>query len=214
MDRRTALGFWAAVSAQPRLHAPHGKSPVYVRTTYFDTADFAYYRGTAGPVSRRIRVREYASAGPDGIPLLNGICVLELKQSALGRRSKTRVGVAPDEVADQLARFGGPPLTPCLTTWYRRAALTDRAERMRLTLDARIRFCAPTPVGAPCDGIEPAEILAAGPAFVLEVKLWDEPPAWLARALQGLDEAVGYSKFMAGMQAAEARGLLCPQTDY
>src|SRR5262245_15372333 len=65
VDRRTALGFWAAVSAQPRLHAPHGKVPIYVRTTYFDTTDFAYYRGTAGPVSRRIRVREYAAAGPD-----------------------------------------------------------------------------------------------------------------------------------------------------
>jgi hypothetical protein len=51
--------------------------------------------------------------------------------------------------------------------------------------------------------VEPPEVIAHGPAFVLELKLWDEPPAWLARAIRGFDEAVGFSKFNAGMRAAE-----------
>jgi hypothetical protein len=39
---------------------------------------------------------------------------------------------------------------------------------------------------------------------VLEVKSWDEPPAWLASLLRGVPEAVGFSKFESGMRSLAA----------
>ena len=206
LDRNAAVSFWAVAASRLRLDEDPRWPIGYVRTTYFDTTDFAYYRASAGGMSRRNRVRECAAATERRrTPVLTGICVLELKQSSGGRRSKSRLPVAPADVPAQLARFGDRPLVPCLTTWYQRTALTDGSDAVRITLDAHIRFCAPTAVGTPCPSVEPAHVLARGPAFVLEVKLWDAPPAWLARALSGLAEAVGFSKFMAGMRAAEQR---------
>jgi hypothetical protein len=216
LDAHTAFSFWEIATTRLTAHCRDSSRPLnYVRTTYFDTDDFAYYRGTASTVARRLRAREYAAAAaPDETPELTGVCVLELKQSASGLRSKSRINIAPGDVASFLAKFSGnrkdAPLQPCMTTWYQRAALTDADDRIRVTLDSRIRFCAPTPVGTPCLGAEPPEVLAHGPAFVLEIKLWDEPPSWLTRAMRGLKEAVGFSKFTAGMRAAEAVGLIKP----
>ncbi len=214
LDAHTAFSFWEIATARLAPHCRDSQRPLnYVRTTYFDTPDFAYYRGTASTMARRLRAREYATAAePEATPELTGVCVLELKQSASGLRSKSRISIAPGDVAAFLARYSGPrhdgPLVPCMTTWYQRAALTDADDRIRVTLDQRVRFCAPTPVGAPCTGAEPPEVLARGPEFVLELKLWDESPTWLARAMRGLVEAVGFSKFTSGMRAAEACGLI------
>jgi hypothetical protein len=213
LDAHTAFSFWEIASSRLRPHCRDSARPLsFVRTTYFDTPDLAYYRGLAGSVSRRMRAREYASAvDHNDVPELTGVCVLELKQTSAGLRSKSRVNMKPADVAPYLARVasnrGEPMLVPCLTTWYQRAALTDADDRIRVTLDQRVRFCAPTPVGAPCVGAEPPDVIAHGPAFILELKLWDAPPAWLERATRGLSEAVGFSKFDAGMRAAEAAGL-------
>jgi hypothetical protein len=220
LDAHQAFSFWEIATTRLKPHCRDSSRPLsFVRTTYFDTPDFAYYRGTAGPVSRRLRAREYASAVDlHEIPELTGVCVLELKQSSQGLRSKSRLTIAPGDVGAYLAKMSGSnpdlPLVPCMTTWYQRAALTDADDRIRVTLDQRVRFCAPTPVGAPCSGTEPAEVIAHGPPFILEVKLWDAPPTWLARALGGLKEAVGFSKFEAGMRAAEACGLLRSPASY
>ena len=96
--------------------------------------------------------------------LCAGMCVLELKQSAAGLRSKSRLTMAPGDVASYLARVAGAradaALLPCMTTWYQRSALTDPEDRIRITLDRRVRFCVPTPVGSPCTGPEPREIIA------------------------------------------------------
>jgi hypothetical protein len=212
LDAHTAFSFWEIASSRLRPHCRDASRPLsFVRTTYFDTADRAYYRGLAGG-GRRLRAREYASAiEPNEIPELTGVCVLELKQTTAGMRSKSRLSMPAGDVGAYLARLTGgrsdAALMPCLTTWYQRAALTDGDDRLRVTLDQRIRFCAPTPVGAPCTGVEPGGVIANGPDFVLELKLWDEPPAWLARAIRGLHEAIGFSKFDAGMRAAEAAGV-------
>jgi hypothetical protein len=217
LDPHAAFSFWEIASSRLRPHCRDSSRPLsFIRTTYFDTPDFAYYRGAMGPTSRRLRAREYASAtDAHDVPELTGVCVLELKETLAGMRSKSRLSMAPGAVAGYLAKLSGRgegALVPCLTTWYQRAALTDPEDRVRVTLDQRIRFCAPTPVGAPCTGVEPPEVIAHGPPFVLELKLWDEPPAWLARAIGGLDEAIGFSKFNAGMRAAEAAGYM--QRDY
>jgi hypothetical protein len=218
LEPHEAFSFWEIASSRLRPHCRDSARPLsFIRTTYFDTPDFAYYRCATGPVSRRLRAREYASAtDAQDVPELTGVCVLELKQTSAGMRSKSRLNMAPGDVAGYLARLAGGrgdgALGPCLTTWYQRAALTDAEDRVRVTLDQRIRFCAPTPVGAPCAGVEPPDVIAYGPEFVLELKLWDEPPAWLARAVRGLDEAVGFSKFNAGMRAAEMSGYM--QRDY
>jgi len=47
----------------------------------------------------------------------------------------------------------------------------------------------------------PAEVVAPGPARILEIKYWGDRPAWLARALEGLEPAHGFSKFKMGMAA-------------
>src|SRR5687768_9547467 len=91
LDAETAREIWLRASARLRPRLWVSDRPItFHRTTYFDTPDYAYYRGT-GPFSQRIRVREYASARVDGEPLeLQRSCYLELKRSAHGRRSKTR----------------------------------------------------------------------------------------------------------------------------
>jgi hypothetical protein len=214
LDAHSAFTFWELASARLQPHRRDYYKPLmFIRTTYFDTPDFAYYRGLGSTVSRRLRAREYAaSADMHAVPQLSGECVLELKQSASGLRSKSRVHVPAGDVGSYLANMPSAradrPLVPCMTTWYQRAALTDDKDRIRVTLDSRVRFCAPVAVGTPITAIEPDEVLANGPPFILEIKLWEDPPAWLGRAMAGLEEAVGFSKFMAGMRAAEACGLL------
>jgi hypothetical protein len=204
IDGALALPLWARACAELQPHDRDPERPVgYVRTTYFDTADHAYYR-SAGAVARRLRVREYAAAVDDeATPVLTGVCVLELKHSAGGMRSKARLPIEPEELLDQLARFGEPQLQPVLTTWYRRSALSDDTGRLRVTLDQRVCFCAPTPIGTAC---EPApRVLAEGPAFVLEVKSWEAVPGWLSSLLGGVPEAIGFSKFESGMRSVAAR---------
>ena len=206
LDADAALSVWAAASAHLLpLHDP--ARPVgFVRTTYFDTRDLAYYRSARGPVARRLRVREYATAtAPDEAPRLSDRCFLELKQSAGGLRQKTRIELPPHALAGYLARQPDAPLAPVLTTWYRRTSLSDLDGRLRVTLDDGVCFCAPAAVGSPCTG-GPQRVLAREPAFVLEIKRWGDAPAWLGRALRGLDEAVGFSKFSAGMRAAARSG--------
>ena len=99
-----------------------------------------------------------------------------------------------------LSRFCGDGLQPCLTTWYRRAALTDPSEWIRMTLDMDLRYCAPEAIGAPCR--TPSNEFARASSLVLEVKTWGPLPAWLRALVRELEEAADFSKFRAGMQAA------------
>jgi len=172
----------------------------YHRTTYFDTPDHAYYRGT-GAVARRVRVREYATARSPGATLeLMRPCFLELKQSAHGMRSKSRLEIDASEVGRHVAQMAGTGLFPCLTTWYHRTALTDATESIRMTLDSDLRFCPPQPIGAACRAAPVP--FASSDAVVLEIKAWGPLPIWLRALVHSIREACDFSKFRAGMQAA------------
>jgi VTC domain-containing protein len=201
LDADAARLVWAAASPHLEPLEDTTRPIAYVRTTYFDTPDLACYRSARGPVARRIRVREYASAtSTDEPPRLAERCFLELKRSAGGLRSKTRLEIEPQTLAEVLARDADGPLMPVLTTWYHRRSLADRDGRLRLTLDDGICFCAPATVGGPC-ALTPPGVLARWPGLVLEIKRWGASPAWLTKALRGHVEAVGFSKFSAGMLA-------------
>ena len=203
VDAPTAQRVWELASMRLCAETRDSSRPfTYHRTTYFDTPDHVYYRGD-GPVATRIRVREYASApGPGVAPTLTKPCFLELKQSAFGRRNKTRYEIEAQEIESHLTRFGGVKLLPCLTTWYRRTALTDAGERIRITLDSDLRYCEPQRIGGPCE-VDPA-CCARVEDLVLEVKVWGSPPAWLRQLLRTLREAEEFSKFRAGMRAVQS----------
>lgn len=203
LDIDTATDIWTRASARLRPQLRDETRPItYHRTTYFDTPDHAYFRGTGG-VARRIRVREYATAcAPGASPTLMRPCFLELKQSSHGMRSKERLELEAPEVGNHLSQFGGPGLQPCLTTWYKRVALTDATESLRITLDSELAYCPPQPIGGPCTA-EPIAFARAG-SLVLEVKTWGGMPVWLMAIVRTLQEARDFSKFRAGMQAATA----------
>lgn len=213
LDAHAAAGFWAIACDRLRPQIDVKDRPVaYSRTTYFDTPDLAYFRSGRSAVAQRLRVREYAHAASlDEVPVVGGRCFVELKQSSGGLRSKTRLECAPHEVPGRLAELTDERrLEPCVATWYRRRALSDDAGTLRVTLDDRLMLCRPCSLGSEFE-LAPDQIVGHGPAFILEVKTFDgPPPAWLRHALVGLDEAVGFSKFMLGMRAIE--GAAVPMT--
>jgi len=47
----------------------------------------------------------------------------------------------------------------------------------------------------------PADVIAPGPARILEIKQWGDRPIWLTWALDGLQPAHDFSKFKIGMAA-------------
>jgi hypothetical protein len=201
VDAETANDIWLRAGRHLQPQVRDTTRPVtYHRTTYFDTPDHAYFRG-AGPVATRVRVREYATAAHEGEALrLMRPCFLELKQSANGLRHKSRLEIEGPELKGHLARFCGHGLLPCLTTWYRRRALTDPSEWIRMTLDMDLRYCAPQEIGAPCR--TPESEFARASSLVLEIKTWGPLPSWLRALVLRLEEAADFSKFRAGMQAA------------
>lgn len=209
-DAAVARAVWAVAESNLRPEHQDPERPFnYVRTSYFDTLNLDYFKSARGPVQRRMRVREYAAATSlVDTPVLSGACYVEVKESASGMRTKLRVPMRSSAVGEYLAKLPDAPLVPVVTTWYRRSSLTDSSERLRVTLDEQVAFCSAIGVGAPCDGVMPAQAFAQGPRFVLEIKLWDDAPAWLASELRALTESIRFSKFSAGMRAAQAAGLL------
>jgi hypothetical protein len=232
LTRAQTVTFLRAVSthAVPELH-DHARPLAFTRTTYLDSVDLAYLRSCAGRVARRLRVREYAVASnlveP---PLLTGDCFLELKQSAGAVRSKLRLeapratlerilagsidsddvlGILDPDRQAALAAFRAEVSArrpvPCLTTWYRRSSLSGESGRVRITLDQGLSFCEPQPLGDAGDVAAPSEVIARGPARILEIKLHGERPAWLTRATAGLVAAPAFSKFQMGMVALRRR---------
>ena len=202
LEADMARDIWLRASSRLRPRLWDADRPItFHRTTYFDTPDHAYYRGT-GPVAQRVRVREYAYARTAGAALeLNRPCFFELKRSSHGQRSKTRLEIDASEVDRHLAQVGDT-LLPCLTTWYQRAALTDDTESIRITLDTDIHYCPPQQIGTPCAPALPAFARASSP--ILEIKTWGPLPGWLRALVRSIEEATVFSKFRAGMQEARA----------
>lgn len=190
----------------------------FSRTTYLDTPNRRYLASSDEPVSRRLRIREYAGAPSSGAPArLTSHCFLEYKESMTGQRSKARVAVADDDIADilqnpekLLARATGMSaeareaaellvreldgrwLSPQLTTWYRRQSLVDADERVRVTLDTEIAFCQPIDIGAGREGNgavwSPERVAGYARTCLVEVKYQGMAPDWLTEAMSTLGE--------------------------
>lgn len=232
LTRAQVTRFFATIGPRATTETYDRTRPIaFTRTTYLDTDDFVYYRSCEGPVSRRLRVREYAMAASlDDAPVLSNVAYIELKQNAGNARSKVRLSAAPALLRRLIERRGEldddllpleplsalttiqnelrrPTMAPRLTTWYRRACLSAEEGRIRITLDERLTFCRPQHVDRLGTQIgtevapRPEDVIASGPSRILEVKLWGDMPSWLAEGLEGLSPAPHFSKFRMGMMA-------------
>lgn len=216
VDEEQALDFFRRAGGRLRLAVFHRRRRVaYTRTTYFDTLQGDYFRASAGPRVRRVRIREYAAAeGLEDEPLLTGLCALEYKETIGTRREKLRFLASPNALA-RLLETGEPPsgcppalaelflrerLVPCVTSWYRRLAFTgDRG--VRVTLDRDLCFCRPVAPGIAGQRARPNAVLSQFGRSVLEVKWPVDAPDWLLRAIEPLPPAWTFSKFRAGILA-------------
>jgi hypothetical protein len=232
LTRAQVTRFFAAIGARATVETYDRARPIaYTRTTYFDTDDCLYLQSCAGPIARRLRLREYAMAASlEDTPILSSLACLELKQNAGTARSKVRLQATPTLLRRLIERRGErdpefasleplsalatlahqlaiPSMAPRLTTWYRRAAMTAESGRLRITLDERLTFCRPQIVGVVGAevGPSPADVIAPGPARILEIKHWGDRPLWLTWALDGLQPAPDFSKFRIGMAAMERK---------
>lgn len=228
LTRAEVTRFFASIGARATVETYDQARPIaYTRTTYFDTDDSVYLRSCDGPIARRLRLREYAMAASlEDAPILSAIGCLELKQNAGTARSKVRLQASPTllrrlierrgqrdaafeslEPLSALATLGKELATltiaPRLTTWYRRASMTAESGRLRITLDERLTFCRAQIVGVVGTEVAPSptDVIAPGPARILEVKHWGDRPLWLSWALDGLEPAREFSKFKMGMAA-------------
>lgn len=228
LTRAQVTRFFTAVGARAAVETYDRARPIaYTRTTYFDTDDSRFLRSCHGPIARRLRLREYAMAASlEDAPVLSATACLELKQNTGTARSKVRIQASPTLLRELIERRGErdavfasleplsalstlqrelatPTIAPRLTTWYRRASLTAESGRLRITLDERLTFCRPQIVGVVGAEVapSPADVIAPGPARILEIKYWGDRPWWLARALEGLEPAHDFSKFKMGMSA-------------
>jgi hypothetical protein len=232
LTRAQVTRFFAAIGGRVTLETyDRGRPIAYTRTTYFDTDDSVYLRSCDGPIARRLRLREYAMAASlEDAPVLSAMACLELKQTMGTARSKVRLQASPtllrrlidlkgqrdpafasleplSALATMEQQLSIPTMAPRLTTWYRRASMSAESGRLRITLDERLTFCRPQHVGVVGAEIAPSpdDVVAPGPARVLEIKLWGDRPVWLAWALHGLEPARGFSKFATGMTALTER---------
>jgi hypothetical protein len=240
LSRAQVSQFFEAVGPRATTETYDPSRPIsYTRTTYFDTDDFAYLRSCEGPLARRLRIREYAlAASLAEPPVFSGSAFLELKQNAGTARSKVRLSASPELLCRLLdparaadGRFDAidprsslatlereirtPGMAPRLTTWYRRVCLSAESGRVRITLDQNLTFYRPQPLGRAggSTGPSPADAVAAGPARILEIKLWGGMPDWLAAAVDGLRPAPRFSKFRMGMMALGRRVAPPPEGD-
>lgn len=202
----------------------------FTRTVYLDTPDWRYLTTSAAELQQRLRIRQYAGAPDDGVPpRFTGLCFLEYKESAAGRRRKARLRISPRDIEailrDPGARLAalrhggddaaidvlvgemaGAMLIPQLMTWYRRQSMADESGRVRVTLDTQIAFCPPLAPAVLSDlgsfGCGPVGAVGQAPESLLEIKHDGEPPDWLAPALRhlGVLPATRLSKYVMGMQ--------------
>lgn len=190
----------------------------FSRTTYLDTPNRHYLASSDEPVSRRLRIREYAGAPSAGAPArLTSLCFLEYKESMTGQRSKARIAISEHDIAEVIEdperllagaasmsaeareaaellvrEIDGRWLSPQLTTWYRRQSLVDADERVRVTLDTDIAFCQPIDIAAGRQGSRaewtPERVAGYARTCMVEVKYQGMAPAWLTEAMSTLGD--------------------------
>jgi hypothetical protein len=226
VDAEEAHRFLDAVQPYMPISIRDPAKPVeFIRTTYFDTDDLTLFRSNQPGGAWRVRIRQYASAPDQRTPaLLAAESAFEVVEHAGALRRKERVVGAPIEIARILCAPEGSvppptsalsPLTPLLdysaraiqsgelqprlTTWFHRASYT--ASGARVTVDQRIQFAHPLPLGMPGELAAPRSVVGNGPPLVLEVKLRSEPSPWLLAAMQQLFLVTRFSKFRDGLLA-------------
>lgn len=196
-----------------------GRLRTRIHSIYFDTAGFALYRRSLAPgptPSLKLRLRAYGDAAtpdrpdagrfleaklgvttPDG-PRLKRKARLALSDRKLARLMRAKAGKKPVSrrkfwrpLLEYLAAFG---VRPRLTVSYVREAFVDAEGRVRITFDedyhASVVDGAASPLGGPVGRI--------GDQVVVEIKLVQDPPAWLLDALARLGlppEGMAFSKF-------------------
>jgi hypothetical protein len=202
----------------------------FTKTTYLDTSDLEYLRSYYRPLTRRLRVRQYASSGcVDDLPVFSSPCYLELKETYGLTRDKIRFSMSPQllprlldgthdlgdlapeacqlhpQLGRVVAQLKRGLLRPVLTTWYRRHTFVGEAGRVRLTFDQNLVYAQEAPQGQIGRAAAPTCVLGAGPAWVFEVKCRGETPGWLKDVIIGLPESREYSKYRAGMEMFHRR---------
>jgi hypothetical protein len=202
-------------------------------SAYLDAPDHELSRqGLArGSQAVKLRVKEYYQL-IDGVPRGGPQCWLEVKVRLGAMVEKSRFKVARESVLDVLrdgprasedqetqaaiesfeAVRRGRPLAPVVVAHYTRWTHQDPESRLRVTLDKGTTFHVPppglytpaVPMGARVALPPPLEMEGR---WIMEVKSLGPAPPWLDEVLEGIEPA-DYSKFVAGLRAAERRGLL------
>jgi hypothetical protein len=202
-------------------------------SAYLDAPDHELARqGLAlGSQALKLRVKEYYQI-VDGAPVGGPQCWLEVKVRLGAMVEKSRFKVAREGVLDALrdgpkasedaesraaiesfeAIRAGRPLAPVVVAHYTRWTYQDPESRLRVTLDKGTTFHVPprglytpaVPIGARAALPPPLEMEGR---WILEVKSLGPAPLWLEDALEGAEPS-DFSKFVAGLKAAERRGLL------
>ena len=194
----------------------------FLLTTYFDTPDQRLWNSSGNVGRARVRLRQYASAVTgDSTAMITDTCAFEVKLSIFESRRMARVVGEPRDLQRLLhggawrdprltelralrhaARaVGTGKLRPVLTTYFRR--LSRSAPGIRVTLDDRIAFARPMPLGHPGQRAEPGDVFRKDDQLVLEVKLSAAPPAWLTDAMRLVRLTGRESKFHDGMLNAQ-----------
>jgi hypothetical protein len=219
VDWLQAQAFLGCVAGRLKtdVHDPDRPSS-FLLTTYYDTADQRLFNSSGNVGRARVRLRQYASAiTGEGPAMLTDTCAFEVKLSIFeSRRVARMIGAPPDlqrllhggawrdpRLAELRAlrhaarAVGTGKLRPMLTTYFRR--LSRSAPGIRVTLDDRIAFARPVPLGRPGQRAEPGDAFRRLDELVLEVKLSAPPPAWLTDAMRLVRLTGRESKFHDGM---------------
>ena len=223
----------AVVEASMPAKIVDGRAFSHRVSAYLDAPDHELVRqGLArGSQALKLRVKEYYHVD-QGALRVGDSCWFEVKARLGTMVEKSRFVVdrgsvlealreGPDRPADPETRAAidsfeavrrGRPLTPIIVAHYTRWTYQDSESRMRITLDKGTSFHMPprglytpeTPTGARANLPPPLEMEGR---WIMEVKSVGPAAPWLEDALAGVEPA-DYSKFVAGLRAAERRGLL------
>ena len=222
LDRRGAEALLSVLATHLALDVYDAHRPLaYARTTYLDTDDLALLAASDSGFAQRVRLREYASAPAGDAPRLTGACFLEYKAVAGSMRRKARVEL-PAHLCAELHQGAWDPgwfaaalteepfatlgemfmrMSPRITTFYRRASLSDPEKSLRVTIDEGVIYCPPCVGGSAGDLAQPRTMIEEAPTRIVEIKYRGRAPAWLTDALAELNETTEYSKFLSGMKA-------------
>lgn len=194
----------AVAVALPREEWSPGRARTLIHTVYLDTPDFALYQRcmARGPApSLKLRVRAYGGAATPDRP--DAAQFFEAKlgvTTPAGERikQKARFALTPEQLSalfcgrldptekalrkpwqGLFAYVAAFEVRPRLTVSYVREAFVDPAAGLRITFDRDYRATALDGAATPLS----RAAVSLGDAVIVEIKLVDALPGWLAEAL-------------------------------